>query len=81
MYHPKGGGMSPYLLSIDQGTSSSRAILFSQDGKVHAIAQKELALIYPQSGWVEQNPQDPLTSLDQSSTAYQSHEGEKSSHL
>jgi len=50
--------MSTFLLSIDQGTSSSRAILFTPQGDIHAIAQKELKLYYPQDGWVEQNPQD-----------------------
>ena len=50
--------MSTFLLSIDQGTSSSRAILFTPQGDIHAIAQKELKLSYPQDGWVEQNPQD-----------------------
>ena len=50
--------MSSFLLSIDQGTSSSRAILFTPQGEIHAIAQKELKLYYPQDGWVEQNPQD-----------------------
>ncbi len=50
--------MSKFILSIDQGTSSSRAILFTLDGAVHALAQKELKLSYPQDGWVEQNPQD-----------------------
>ena len=46
-----------YLLAIDQGTSSSRAILFDDKGDVHSIFQKPLDLIYPQDGWVEQNPQ------------------------
>ena len=50
--------MSKFILSIDQGTSSSRAILFTLDGAVHALAQKELKLSYPQDGWVEQNPQN-----------------------
>ncbi len=46
------------LLAIDQGTTSSRAILFSSAGDVLDIQQKELTLYYPQKGWVEQNPQD-----------------------
>ncbi len=50
--------MGKYILSIDQGTSSSRAILFTVDGHVHTVAQKELTLSYPQDGWVEQNPQE-----------------------
>ena len=48
----------PTLLAIDQGTSSSRAILFSADGKVLRTAQRELKLHYPHKGWVEQNPED-----------------------
>lgn len=47
-----------YILSIDIGTSSSRAILFTRDGGVHSVASKELSLSYPQDGWVEQNPQE-----------------------
>lgn len=48
------------ILAIDQGTTSSRAIVFSDTGGVLYTAQKELNLIYPQSGWVEQNPDDIL---------------------
>jgi glycerol kinase len=44
------------LLAIDQGTTSSRAILFSSDGKIIGVAQKELPQIYPHKGWVEQDP-------------------------
>ncbi len=50
--------MSKFILSVDQGTSSSRAILFHENGGVHSVAQKPLDLSYPQEGWVEQNPQD-----------------------
>lgn len=46
------------LLSIDQGTTSSRAILFSKAGDILSVAQKELTLYYPHKGWVEQNPND-----------------------
>jgi glycerol kinase len=46
------------ILSIDQGTSSSRAIVFDTEGNIQAIEQEELSLTYPQSGWVEQNPQE-----------------------
>ena len=49
---------NPTLLAIDQGTTSSRAILFSQAGEVLDIQQKELPLYYPQKGWVEQRPDD-----------------------
>ena len=44
------------LLAIDQGTTSSRSILFSEFGEVLDIAQKELEIITPHSGWVEQDP-------------------------
>jgi glycerol kinase len=46
------------ILSIDQGTTSSRAIVFSDTGDVLHTAQRELKLMYPHSGWVEQNPDD-----------------------
>jgi glycerol kinase len=42
-----------YLLALDQGTSSSRSIVFDPSGRIVAMAQKELAQIYPQPGWVE----------------------------
>lgn len=48
----------PAILAIDQGTTSSRAILFSKEGKIISIKQKELTLHYPHKGWVEQNPDD-----------------------
>lgn len=46
------------LLAIDQGTTSSRAMLFSAAGEVLGIRQKELNLYTPENGWVEQNPED-----------------------
>ncbi len=45
--------MSQYILSLDQGTTSSRAIIFDKKGEVIAVAQKEFTQIFPQSGWVE----------------------------
>jgi len=45
------------LLAIDQGTTSTRAILFSEKGEILSVRQKELALHYPQKGWVEQVPE------------------------
>jgi glycerol kinase len=45
-----------FILALDQGTTSSRAILFDQAGAVRGIAQKEFRQIYPQSGWVEHDP-------------------------
>lgn len=46
------------LLAIDQGTTSSRAILFSEAGEILLVKQKELTLHYPNKGWVEQDPED-----------------------
>jgi glycerol kinase len=51
-----------YILALDQGTTSSRAILFDADGKIHAQAAHEFEQIYPQAGWVEHDPYDILTS-------------------
>jgi glycerol kinase len=45
-----------YLLALDQGTSSSRSIVFAPDGHIVAMAQREFEQIYPQPGWVEHNP-------------------------
>jgi len=44
-----------YILSIDQGTTSSRAILFNQEGLIVDVAQREFTQIYPRPGWVEHN--------------------------
>ncbi len=54
--------MSKYILSIDQGTTSSRAVLFDQDFNVISIGQKEFTQIFPKPGWVEHNPQEILES-------------------
>ncbi|QIO09606.1 glycerol kinase GlpK [Acinetobacter lanii] len=47
-----------YLLALDQGTTSSRAIIFDEHGKVHATAQREIQIHTPHSGWVEQDAQE-----------------------
>ncbi len=47
-----------YLLALDQGTTSSRAIVFDASGAVHAAAQKEFAQIFPHAGWVEHSPDE-----------------------
>jgi glycerol kinase len=52
-----------YILSIDQGTTSSRAILFNKDMKIEAIAQKEFPQHFPNSGWVEHDPLDIWTTV------------------
>jgi len=48
--------MSKYILSFDQGTTSSRAMLFDHQGQIHATAQKEFKQIFPKPGWVEHDP-------------------------
>ncbi|WP_304967344.1 glycerol kinase GlpK [uncultured Muribaculum sp.] len=48
--------MEKYILSLDQGTSSSRAIVFDAAGKVCSVAQHEFPQIFPRSGWVEHDP-------------------------
>ena len=45
--------MSKFILSFDQGTTSSRAILFDHQGHIHSVAQKEFTQHFPQPGWVE----------------------------
>jgi glycerol kinase len=50
--------MSKCILALDQGTTSSRAIVFNQQGEIVAIAQKEFTQIYPQAGWVEHDPME-----------------------
>jgi glycerol kinase len=47
-----------YILALDQGTTSSRAILFDREGSVIAVAQQEFEQIYPRPGWVEHRPED-----------------------
>jgi glycerol kinase len=46
----------PYVLALDSGTTSARAIVFGPDGTVRAVAQKEFAQLYPKPGWVEHDP-------------------------
>jgi glycerol kinase len=48
----------PYILALDQGTTSSRAIVFDHDGGMVAVAQKEFPQIFPQPGWVEHDPRE-----------------------
>ena len=47
-----------YVLAIDQGTTSSRAILFDKNGSIHSTAQREFKQHYPRAGWVEHDPED-----------------------
>ena len=48
----------PYILALDQGTTSSRAIIFDHEGSIRAVAQKEFEQIFPQPGWVEHDPDE-----------------------
>jgi len=50
--------MKKYILTLDQGTTSSRAIIFNESGKIVSLAQKEFKQIYPQPGWVEHDPME-----------------------
>lgn len=47
-----------YMLALDQGTTSSRCILFDKQGNICSMAQKEFEQIYPQAGWVEHDPME-----------------------
>ena len=51
-----------YILALDQGTTSSRAILFGYDGNIVGVAQHEFNQVYPDTGWVEHDPFEILTS-------------------
>ncbi len=51
-----------YVLALDQGTTSSRAILFDRDGAIVAMAQREFKQIFPKTGWVEHDPHEIWTS-------------------
>ena len=64
VYYNYSGMSEQYILSLDQGTSSSRAIVFDHDGEIKAVAQQEFRQIFPQPGWVEHHPQEIWTSQD-----------------
>ena len=50
--------MASCILALDQGTTSSRAIVFGHDGSILAVAQKEFRQFFPQPGWVEHDPEE-----------------------
>src|SRR5665648_344890 len=50
--------MEKYIMSFDQGTTSSRCIIYNKNGKVISSAQKEFKQIYPKAGWVEHDPME-----------------------
>ena len=51
-----------YVVALDQGTTSSRAILFDRAGRLVDMVQHPFEQLYPEPGWVEHNPQDILSS-------------------
>ncbi|MGA8865969.1 MAG: FGGY family carbohydrate kinase, partial [Candidatus Sulfotelmatobacter sp.] len=51
-----------YVLALDQGTTSSRAILFDKRGAVRSVAQREFKQIFPRPGWVEHDPEEIASS-------------------
>jgi glycerol kinase len=51
-----------YIIALDQGTTSSRSVLFDEIGLQIAIEQQEFEQVFPHSGWVEHNPQELLDS-------------------
>ena len=51
----------PYIIALDQGTTSSRALLFNEAGEIVSLAQQEFTQIFPQSGWVEHDPKEILS--------------------
>ena len=52
--------MSKYIIALDQGTTSSRSVLFNESGQQIAISQQEFTQILPQPGWVEHDPLEIL---------------------
>src|SRR3954465_12412107 len=48
----------PYILALDQGTTSSRSLIFNDESRVVATGQREFSQIYPRSGWVEHDPEE-----------------------
>jgi glycerol kinase len=50
--------MKQYVMALDQGTTSSRCIIFNKQGKIKSVAQKEFTQIYPKPGWVEHDPME-----------------------
>ena len=57
---PNVGEAMSFILAIDQGTTSSRSIIFDENLKIIGTAQEEFTQHFPQSGWVEHNPKDLL---------------------
>ena len=56
-----------YIIALDQGTTSSRAVIFDSNQKIVGTAQKEFRQIYPKEGWVEHDPMEIWSSQSESS--------------
>ena len=54
--------MKKYIIALDQGTTSSRAVLFDEQGSIVGIEQLEFQQLFPQSGWVEHDPVEIFSS-------------------
>jgi glycerol kinase len=54
--------MSRYIIALDQGTTSSRAIIFDENQNVAGMAQREFTQLYPREGWVEHDPMEIYSS-------------------
>ena len=50
--------MKKYILALDEGTTSTRAILFDREGRIVSVAQREFTQRYPKPGWVEHDPME-----------------------
>ena len=64
----QGHFMKKYVMALDQGTTSSRCILFDREGQICSMAQKEFEQSYPKPGWVEQKP--PLSVIKRPVSPY-----------
>lgn len=66
--------MEKYILALDQGTTSSRSIIFDKKGQIKSVAQKEFKQYFPKPGWVEQNPKEIWASQAATITGALTHE-------
>lgn len=67
--------MAKYLMAIDQGTTSSRCIVFEKDGQIKAVTQVEFPQYFPENGWVEQEPREIWKSVENVMTAIREKRG------
>ena len=50
--------LNEYIMALDEGTTSTRAVIYDKNGNIISSAQKEFSQIYPKTGWVEQDPSE-----------------------